>query len=345
MQQHRYYLRKRKGTPFRFTFMRFPGEIRNMIYDLVVLDSNIGLVLEFTSWCPHWSKTKFKKPPRCGLWIVEEENKVRNGFRHIFRTPPVNSTRNLNLLMINKRIWREAASVLYGQHFGFCSTRALAHFLSRLRPETLGFLRCIGRTVCEYRDSFHRLDDVMNHLTHASRLEKLLIDVPPEVYENGWRVEFYNVMHNQNLILRDKTRFNIQLGRYLAFCLYHNYLGRWMMQVYRRGGYQNLFHTLSLGTNVVPMLWRYMLTGDTYLLPVPYRNADLEVVVNDDTKLHVFLGLCQELINLLSSRQELEDRQQASGIPPGRRTTRNSSKSMDLVAHASQLPDFDLRIP
>lgn len=52
-----------------------------------------------------------------------------------------------------------------------------------------------------------------------------------------------------------------------------------------------------------------------------------------------------ELDGLLSMRQQTGDMQQASDLPAGRRTTRNSWKSVDFVAQAGHLPDFDLRVP
>ncbi|ROV95161.1 hypothetical protein VSDG_05794 [Cytospora chrysosperma] len=270
-------------APSPFHFDRLPSEIRNMIYHLVVLDSKTSLVLELTSWCPHWSDTRYGEPHFCGLRLVEETIDAA-GNTSISRSGLLDSTRNLNLLRASKWIWREAAPMLYGQNFKFLSTEALAQFLSRLRRETLGFIRHIDWLVCSCRDRTRRLHDVMHYLTQAPMLQRLIAGIPPEFYGQRRRPRSMNIFVNQIEFLHDWPRFNVQLGRYLAFCLYRNYYGMWM-------------------------------------------------------------AFFDELDWLLSMRQQTEDMQQASDLPAGRRATRNSWKSVDFVAQAGHLPDFDLRVP
>lgn len=217
-----YRRRKRRlissDAPSPFRFVRLPREIRNMIYHLAVLDSKTFLVLELTSWCPHWSDTRYGGPLFCGLRLVEETINAA-GNTHISRSGLHDSTRNLNLLRASKWIWREAAPMLYGQNFKFLSIEALAQFLSRLRPEILECLRHIEWLVCRCRDHTRRLHDVMHYLTQAPMLQRLINDIPPEIYGQRRRPRYINIIVNQIEFLDDWSRFNIQLGRYLAFCL------------------------------------------------------------------------------------------------------------------------------
>lgn len=344
-----YRLRKRKlvssDVPNPFYFERLPRELRNMIYHLVVLDSKSLFVLDLTSWCPHWSDMKYDEPDPCGLRLVSIFND--GGNNRIVRTPLLNSTQNLNLLMASKWIWREAAPMLYGQEFQFCSIEALAHFLSRLRPETLGLLRHIGWLVCRYRDRVHRLCDVMQYLIHVPMLQTLTVDLPPKVYGLARWPQYNSVVHNQTVYFHNRAQFNIQVARYLAYCLYRNYFGRWMVEVYRQGGSLKLRRILKFRFNIVRVLWCYMLTGSKWGVPHPSGNGmyqpweHIEPQMTRSFSAEMFL----ELDRLLLSRQQREDTQQAGALPAGRRTTRNSWKSVDFVAHAGQLPLFDLRIP
>ncbi|ROV89237.1 hypothetical protein VMCG_09888 [Cytospora schulzeri] len=345
-----YGLRKRKlassdaRKPFRFDLI--PREVRNMIYDLVLLDSMTSFSLELTSWCPHWSRTRFEDPICCGLRLVDE-TWTAAGDVTIARTRLHNSTRNLNLLKASKWIWREAAPMLYGQEFKFLSIEALAHFLSQLRPEILGCLRHIDWLVCKCRDRTHRLHDVMRYLTEAPMLQTLQVDIPPVIYGQRGHARYSSVIHNQNEFLRDRARFDVQLGRYLAFCLYRNYYGMWMLQAYRQGGFHKILRVFRIRIRHIRQVLRHMLTGYTWGVPDPSGNGFQEPWYHlDDEAIHIFRrAFFAELERLLSRRQQMEDIQQASDLPAGRRTTRNSWKSIDHVAQAGQLPDFELRIP
>ncbi|KAF3769773.1 hypothetical protein M406DRAFT_325257 [Cryphonectria parasitica EP155] len=107
---------------FMLTFVRYlPGEIRNMIYKLVVLNKSSQVSLESVS-------------------LVNISIRRRLAERTCF----INSLRNLRLLRVSKIVYQEASSLMYGQKFFFNRLVALQTFLLHLRPQSMVFIRAVG---------------------------------------------------------------------------------------------------------------------------------------------------------------------------------------------------------
>lgn len=244
------------------------------------------------------------------------------------------STQNLGLLRTCKWVWREAASVLYGQTF-IANTEVMACFLSHLRPWLLRMLR--GVRPC-YFDRFtsHWLNDVMQRLLQATSLRKLDIHPLGLFFARNILLPDADAQtSNQAWFLTSVDFFNTQLGRTFAFCLYGNYLGRWMAEVYRSGGIDKLSRILVVKECQVRYLWSYALgepVHGEYSTPrsIMFWRQNMVWSLFNETRCEMFRhALFAELDNLLSRRLRREESTGASHAE--RRTILPGWKAVDIV--------------
>lgn len=323
--------RQRHSSPFPFHLL--PREVRNMIYDLVVINPRRKFSLIYRrETAEHDDDDDCTNNP-----VVVKRGPYNHNMRHarLFRIFIVPNTQSVNLLRTCKWIWREAAPLLYGQNLRTDNLEVLARFLSLLRPELLRLLREVELSDGIRWHNTHRLHDVIQYLLQATALHSLVIHFPEEYYvRNPSTLRDFRIMKfNQAVFTFNVDLFNTQLGRVFAFCLYRKHLGVWMVGVYRSGGIGRLSQTFLVQQWQIRCLWSCVL-GDRLQFWTLWsrrfwaQSPPVWAFFNETRCNRFRVALFAELDSLLSQRLRIENSLGASRI--GRRTTIRSWQTIDI---------------